>query len=103
MAMATSRRELGTGGAPEGVLTAAALRCLNGQILARLVVSKKEHAERLEKMGVTDLKRVYDTEDLAPGKKMIFACTGRDGRKPAEGCAVFRRRRAHKFDDSDAG
>lgn len=76
MAMATSRRELGTGGAPEGVLTAAALRCLNGQILARLVVSKKEHAERLEKMGVTDLKRVYDTEDQAPGKKMIFACTG---------------------------
>ena len=67
---------MGTGGAPEGVLTAAALRCLNGQILARLVVSKKEHAERLEKMGVTDLKRVYDTEDLAPGKKMIFACTG---------------------------
>src|SRR5216110_1325328 len=67
---------MGTGGAPEGVLTAAALRCLNGQILARLVVSKPEHAERLAKMGVKDLKRVYDTEDLAPGKKMIFACTG---------------------------
>src|SRR6266481_3496138 len=41
---------MGTGGAPEGVLTAAALRCLNGQILARLVVSKPEHAERLAKM-----------------------------------------------------
>jgi fructose-1,6-bisphosphatase class II len=67
---------MGTGGAPEGVLTAAALRCLNGQILARLVVSKPEHAERLAKMGVTDTKRIYDTEDLAPGKKMIFACTG---------------------------
>ena len=67
---------MGTGGAPEGVLTAAALRCLNGQILARLVVSKPEHAERLAKMGVKDLKRIYDTEDLAPGKKMIFACTG---------------------------
>jgi fructose-1,6-bisphosphatase class II len=67
---------MGTGGAPEGVLTAAALRCLNGQILARLVVSKPEHAERLSKMGVTDTKRIYDTEDLAPGKKMIFACTG---------------------------
>jgi len=67
---------MGTGGAPEGVLTAAALRCLNGQILARLVVSKPEHAERLAKMGVKDTKRVYDTEDLAPGKKMIFACTG---------------------------
>src|SRR5229473_1399602 len=67
---------MGTGGAPEGVLTAAAMRCLNGQILARLVVSKPEHAERLAKMGVKDLKRIYDTEDLAPGKKMIFACTG---------------------------
>jgi len=67
---------MGTGGAPEGVLTAAALRCLNGQILARLVVSKPEHEERLAKMGVKDPKRIYDTEDLAPGKKIIFACTG---------------------------
>jgi fructose-1,6-bisphosphatase II len=67
---------MGTGGAPEGVLTAAALRCLNGQILARLVVTKPEHRERLAKMGVEDAKRIYDTDDLAPGKKMIFACTG---------------------------
>src|SRR5947208_1938646 len=49
---------------------------LHGQMLARLVVSKPEHAQRLAKMGVKDTKRVYDTEDLAPGKKMIFACTG---------------------------
>jgi fructose-1,6-bisphosphatase II len=67
---------LGTGGAPEGVLTAAALRCLNGQILARLVVSKPEHQERLAKMGVKDPNRIYSTEDLAPGKKIIFACCG---------------------------
>jgi fructose-1,6-bisphosphatase class II len=67
---------MGTGGAPEGVLCAAALRCLNGQILARLVVSKPEHHERLAKMGIQDAKRIYDTEDLAPGKKIIFACTG---------------------------
>ena len=67
---------MGTGGAPEGVLTAAALRCLNGQILARLVVSKPEHFERLEKMGVKDPQRIYDTANLAPGKKMIFACCG---------------------------
>jgi len=67
---------MGTGGAPEGVLTAAALRCLNGQILARLVVSKPEHEERLAKMGIKDPKRVYDTDELAPGKKIIFACTG---------------------------
>ena len=67
---------MGTGGAPEGVLTAAALRCLNGEILARLVVSKPEHEERLAKMGIKDAKRIYDTEDLAPGKRIIFACTG---------------------------
>jgi fructose-1,6-bisphosphatase class II len=67
---------MGTGGAPEGVLAAAALRCLNGQILARLVVSKPEHEERLAKMGVKDPKRIYDTGDLAPGKKIIFAATG---------------------------
>ena len=67
---------MGTGGAPEGVLAAAALRCLNGQILARLVVSKPEHQERLAKMGIKDPKRIYDTHELAPGKKIIFACTG---------------------------
>lgn len=67
---------MGTGGAPEGVLTAAALRCLNGEMLARLVVSKPQDAERLEKMGISDSKRIYDTNDLAPGKKMIFACSG---------------------------
>jgi fructose-1,6-bisphosphatase II len=67
---------MGIGGAPEGVLTAAALRCLNGQILARLVVSKPEHEERLEKMGIKDAKRIYDTADLAPGRRIIFAATG---------------------------
>jgi fructose-1,6-bisphosphatase class II len=67
---------MGTGGAPEGVLTAAAMRCLNGQILARLVVSKPEHEERLAKMGIKDPKRIYDTMDLAPGRHIIFACTG---------------------------
>jgi fructose-1,6-bisphosphatase II len=67
---------MGTGGAPEGVLTAAALRCLNGQIIARLVVTNPEHEERLAAMGVKDAKKIYDTADLAPGKKIIFACTG---------------------------
>ncbi|HXW61911.1 MAG TPA: class II fructose-bisphosphatase [Candidatus Acidoferrales bacterium] len=67
---------MGTGGAPEGVLTAAALRCLNGQILGRLVISKADERERTAKMGIKDPKRIYDTVDLAPGKKIIFACTG---------------------------
>jgi fructose-1,6-bisphosphatase II / sedoheptulose-1,7-bisphosphatase len=67
---------MGTGGAPEGVLTAAAMRCLNGEILARLVVSKPEHEERCRAMGITDFKRVYRAKDLAPGEKIVFAATG---------------------------
>jgi len=67
---------MGTGGAPEGVLTAAAMRCLNGEIFARLVVSKPEHEERCRAMGITDLKKIYRSKDLAPGSKVIFAATG---------------------------
>ena len=80
---------MGTGGAPEGVLTAAALRCLNGQILARLVVSKPEHFERVAEMGIKDPKRVYDTADLAPGEKIIFACTGVTGGGLLRGVRFF--------------
>jgi len=67
---------MGIGGAPEGVLTAAAMRCLNGEILARLVVSKPEHEERCRSMGITDLKRVYTSRELASGTNVIFAATG---------------------------
>ncbi len=67
---------MGTGGAPEGVLCAAAMRCLNGEIFARLVVSKPEHEERCRAMGITDVKKVYRAADLAPGEKIIFAATG---------------------------
>jgi fructose-1,6-bisphosphatase II len=67
---------MGTGGAPEGVLTAAAMRCLNGEIFARLVVSKPEDEERCRAMGITDLRRIYRARDLAPGKSLIFAATG---------------------------
>jgi fructose-1,6-bisphosphatase II / sedoheptulose-1,7-bisphosphatase len=67
---------MGTGGAPEGVLTAAAMRCLNGEIFARLVVTKPEHEERCRDMGITNFKKVYRSDDLAPGKRVIFAATG---------------------------
>jgi fructose-1,6-bisphosphatase class II len=67
---------MGIGGAPEGVLTAAAMRCLNGEIFARLVVSKPEHEERCRAMGITDLKRIYTSDDLASGQSIIFAATG---------------------------
>src|SRR5436305_2811151 len=67
---------MGTGGAPEGVLTAAAMRCLNGEIFARLVVGKPEHEERCRAMGITDFTRIYRSKDLAPGDSIIFAATG---------------------------
>ena len=67
---------MGIGGAPEGVITAAAMRCLGGEIYARLVVSKPEHEERCRAMGITDFKKVYRANDLAPGKKIVFAATG---------------------------
>jgi fructose-1,6-bisphosphatase II len=67
---------MGTGGAPEGVLTAAAMRCLNGEIFARLVVTKAEHEERCRAMGITDFKKVYHAKDLARGERIIFAATG---------------------------
>ncbi|MGA2509312.1 MAG: class II fructose-bisphosphatase [Candidatus Acidiferrales bacterium] len=80
---------MGTGGAPEGVLTAAALRCLNGYMLGRLVVSKPEHHERIAQMGIKDAKRIYQTEDLAPGKKIIFACSGVTGGGLLRGVRFF--------------
>jgi fructose-1,6-bisphosphatase II len=67
---------MGTGGAPEGVLTAAAMRCLNGEIFGRLVIAKPQHEERCQAMGITDFKRVYTSKDLASGNNLIFAATG---------------------------
>jgi fructose-1,6-bisphosphatase II len=67
---------MGSGGAPEGVITAAAIRCLNGYMLGRLVINKPELEERIARMGIPDGKRIYTAEDLAPGKQLIFAATG---------------------------
>jgi fructose-1,6-bisphosphatase class II len=67
---------MGIGGAPEGVLTAAALRCLNGGMRARLVPTKEGQEERMRRMGITDLQKVYTEQDLAPGPDMLFVATG---------------------------
>ena len=67
---------MGIGGAPEGVLTAAAMRCLGGEIFARLVVSTPEHEQRCRAMGITDFKRIYRSKDLASGDNILFAATG---------------------------
>ena len=67
---------MGSGGAPEGVITAAAIRCLNGYMQGRLIIDKPELEERIARMGIKDKNRVYEAEDLAPGKQLIFAATG---------------------------
>jgi fructose-1,6-bisphosphatase class II len=67
---------MGTGGAPEGVLTAAALRCLNGGMQARLVPTKDGQEERMKAMGISDVKRIYTERDLAPGPDILFAAAG---------------------------
>ena len=67
---------IGIGGAPEGVLAAAAMRCLNGEILGRLVIDTAEKEERARKMGIKDPRRVYRSADLASGERVIFVATG---------------------------
>ena len=67
---------MGSGGAPEGVLTAAALRCLNGEILGRLVVQDEPQRERMHAMGIRDDKKIYATQELAPGRQIVFAASG---------------------------
>ena len=67
---------MGTGGAPEGVITAAAMRCLNGEIFARLMVTTPEHEARCQAMGITDFRKIYTSRDLASGDHIIFAATG---------------------------
>jgi fructose-1,6-bisphosphatase class II len=79
---------MGIGGGPEGVITAAAMKCLNGEIQARFMMKDQlQHPEdrakiadgmfeRMLAMGIKDPTRVYDTNELAPGKKIIFAACG---------------------------
>ena len=66
---------MGIGAAPEGVMTAAALRCLKGEMQARFWPKNKEEEERLKKMGGS-LKKVYGEKELASGKTIIFCATG---------------------------
>jgi len=67
---------MGTGGAPEGVLTAAAMRCLGGRIQGRLSPLAKWQEDRMKEMGFDDPKKVYETDELASGDDIIFVATG---------------------------
>ncbi|MFC3000520.1 class II fructose-bisphosphatase [Falsiroseomonas tokyonensis] len=66
---------LGSGGAPEGVLAAAALRCIGGQMQGRLIFENEDQVIRAKEMGITDPARIYSMTDMAKGDVM-FAATG---------------------------
>ncbi|GGE03906.1 fructose-1,6-bisphosphatase [Polymorphobacter glacialis] len=66
---------MGSGGAPEGVLAAAALRCVGGQLQGKLIFRNDDERARARRWGIADLDRIYDLHDLASGD-VIFAATG---------------------------
>ena len=93
---------IGTGGAPEGVLAAVALRCIGGQMQCRLVLDSEEKRERARKMGIADPKQIYEIEDMARGD-CLFAATGvrwfdAQGRQIPQG-RHRDRNRGHAFGD----
>lgn len=67
---------VGQGGAPEGVLAAAALQCTGGSMLGRLVFRNDDEKARGERWGISDFNRIYKTDDLAKGDNVMFAATG---------------------------
>lgn len=67
---------VGSGGAPEGVLAAAALQCIGGSMLGRLIFRNDDERARAEKWGISDLNKIYRTDDLAKGDNVMFAATG---------------------------
>jgi fructose-1,6-bisphosphatase II / sedoheptulose-1,7-bisphosphatase len=66
---------IGSGGAPEGVLAAAALRCIGGQMQGRLLFEDEEQKARAREMGITDPSQIYDVAEMAKGE-VLFAATG---------------------------
>lgn len=67
---------IGSGGAPEGVLAAAALQCIGGSMLGRLMFRNNDEIARAERWGITDLNKIYKTDDLAKPGNVMFAATG---------------------------
>ena len=90
---------MGIGGAPEGVLAAAAVKCLGGEIQGRFKPRNDKERERLEAMGAS-AERVYSTQDLAPGENIVFSATGITDGDILKRRALFQKRRAdaHRFD-----
>ena len=66
---------MGSGGAPEGVLAAAALKCMGGQMYGQLLFRNDDERSRAKRAGITDFNRIYTRDDLVPAD-VIFAATG---------------------------
>ncbi len=79
---------MGSGGAPEGVLAAAALKCMGGEIQGRFLPENQAQLERLRAMGV-DERKIYRTHDLAPGQQIVFSATGITHGELLEGVRYF--------------
>lgn len=80
---------IGIGGSPEGVLTAAAIRCLGGDMQARFSPMEKWQEDRLKELGFKDFEKVYTSEELAPGKDIFFCATGVTSGDLLEGVRFF--------------
>ena len=80
---------IGTGGAPEGVLAAAALQCTGGQMLGRLVFRNNDEIARGEKWGIKDFKKIYALDDLAKPQNVMFAATGVTSGPMLKGVRLF--------------
>lgn len=78
---------MGSGGAPEGVLAAAALKCMGGEIQGRFLPDSEAQLERLKAMGVVE--KIYHTHDLAPGQQIVFSATGITHGELLEGVRYF--------------
>ena len=87
---------IGIGGTRQAVLSAAALRCLGGELQAQFWPTSRSEIDELREAGIEDYERVFRTEDLAPGE-VIVAATGRLERRPASRRPLPRRQRAHPF------
>lgn len=80
---------MGIGGAPEGVITAAAMRCLGGEIQARLTAIDDKQMARVEEIGITDVDRLCSTMDLAPGDDIVLASSAVTGDRLLQGVRFF--------------
>lgn len=81
---------MGIGGAPEGVLAAAALKCMGGELQARLVPKKEKELERMKEMGITDVKKILRIDDLVSTDEVVFVATGITDGESLRGVRFFK-------------